>query len=93
MDVAARVTCKGQITIPKAIRDALDLQDGDQVVFRLDGDRALIARTPNLLELGSSVSAPAARRRSAWDEVIARADGRATRLAAADRRAGVEATD
>ena len=37
MEVAARLTSKGQITIPKAVRDALGLADGDAVVFRIDG--------------------------------------------------------
>ena len=37
MEAAARVTCKGQITIPKIIRDALGVEDGDHVVFRVEG--------------------------------------------------------
>lgn len=32
----ATMTSKGQLTIPKAIRDALGLHDGDQVRFELD---------------------------------------------------------
>lgn len=32
----ATLTSKGQLTIPKAIRDALGLQEGDQVRFELD---------------------------------------------------------
>jgi AbrB family looped-hinge helix DNA binding protein len=35
---AATVTSKGQITLPKAIRDALDLASGDRVAFRLRED-------------------------------------------------------
>src|SRR5712691_11188655 len=31
VDVSARVTSKGQITIPRSVRDALGLADGDQV--------------------------------------------------------------
>lgn len=69
MDVAARVTSKGQVTIPKVVRDALGITEGDQVVFRVEKRRAVLARTPNLLGLAGAVSVPAARRGSAWDEV------------------------
>ncbi|MYJ43073.1 MAG: AbrB/MazE/SpoVT family DNA-binding domain-containing protein, partial [Acidimicrobiaceae bacterium] len=48
MDVSARVTSKGQVTIPKAVRDALALETGDRVVFRVEQHRAIIARTPDL---------------------------------------------
>jgi antitoxin PrlF len=59
VDVGARVTSKGQITIPKSVREALRLRDGDRVVFRvIEGERAILARTPNLLELARSVPVP-----------------------------------
>ena len=38
----AKVTFKGQITIPKAVREALDIRAGDSVAFRLDGDHAVL---------------------------------------------------
>jgi len=80
MDVAARVTSKGQITIPKAVRDALGLAEGDEIVFRVEQHRAVLARTPNLLDLAGAVDVPAARRGVAWDEVRASARrARATR--------------
>lgn len=72
MDVAARVTCKGQITIPKAIRDALSLDDGDQVLFRLEGDRAVIAKTPSLLELEGTLSRLVPRKVTQWDDIVSR---------------------
>ena len=77
MDVAARVTSKGQITIPKAVRDALGIAEGDEVVFRVEQHRAVLARTPNLLDLAGAVTVPAARRGATWDEV--RAGTRRTR--------------
>jgi len=40
MDVAARVTSKGQVTLPKAVRDALGISQGDEIVFRVEGHRA-----------------------------------------------------
>jgi AbrB family looped-hinge helix DNA binding protein len=69
MDVAARVTSKGQITIPKAVRNALGIAEGDQIVFRVEQHRAVLARTPNLLDLAGAVNVPAARRGVTWDEV------------------------
>ena len=62
MDVAARITSKGQVTIPKAVRDALGLKEGDRVVFRVEGRRAFLARTADLLDLAEAVSAPASKR-------------------------------
>jgi AbrB family looped-hinge helix DNA binding protein len=38
----AKVTVKGQITIPKAIRDALDIHEGDSITFEIEGNQAVI---------------------------------------------------
>jgi AbrB family looped-hinge helix DNA binding protein len=74
MDVAARMTSKGQITIPKPVREALMLRAGDRVVFRVvDGPRAVLARTPDLLELAGSVPVPPDVRGLSWDEIRRRA--------------------
>lgn len=74
MDIAARVTSKGQITIPKPVREALKLSEGDQVVFRvIEGERAILARTPDLLELAGSIPVPAAVRGLPWEEIRRRA--------------------
>jgi AbrB family looped-hinge helix DNA binding protein len=69
MEVAARLTSKGQITLPKVVRDALGLHAGDQVVFRVEGDRAVLARTPDLLDLAGAVRVPAGKRGTPWEEV------------------------
>ena len=52
MDASARVTSKGQVTIPKAVRDALALETGDRVVFRVEQHRAIMARDPRLAGAG-----------------------------------------
>lgn len=82
MDVAAKLTSKGQVTVPKAVRDALGLTEGDEVVFRVEGNRAVLARTVDFLDLAGSISVPAAKRNVAWGEIVRRT--RAER--AADRR-------
>jgi antitoxin PrlF len=69
VDLAAKVTSKGQITIPKEVREALGITEGDQIVFRVEQHRALLAKTPNLIDLAGTVDVPAARRGMAWDEV------------------------
>jgi antitoxin PrlF len=80
VDAAAKVTSKGQVTVPKAVRDALGIKEGDEVVFRVDGKRAILARTPDFLDLAGTIRVPAARRNVAWDDVIRRT--RAERAAA-----------
>jgi len=69
MDILATLTSKGQITVPKAVRDALDLTAGDRVVFQVEKDRALLAKTPDLLELAGSIAVPPGKRGTPWDEV------------------------
>ena len=72
MDAAAKLTSKGQVTVPKAVRDALGLKEGDEIIFRVEGNRAVLARTPDFLTLAGTVRVPAAKRNVAWDEVIRR---------------------
>lgn len=72
MDAAAKITSKGQVTLPKAVRDALGIKTGDAVVFRVEGNRAVLARTPDFLDLAGTITVPAAKRNVAWDEVIRR---------------------
>jgi antitoxin PrlF len=72
MDAAAKVTSKGQVTVPKAVRDALGIKEGDEVIFRVEGNRAVLARTPDFLSLAGSIRVPAAKRNVAWDDVIRR---------------------
>jgi AbrB family looped-hinge helix DNA binding protein len=70
MEVSARLSSKGQVTVPRAVREALSLQEGDRVVFRVEGGRAVLARTPDLLALAGSISVPAAKRGTPWADVL-----------------------
>lgn len=80
MDTQAKVTSKGQVTIPKSVRDALGLHTGDELLFRVltdqgsgrssIGRRAMIAKTPDFLDLAGSVTVPSGKRGAPWDEVV-----------------------
>jgi AbrB family looped-hinge helix DNA binding protein len=69
MDIAAKLTSKGQITVPKPVRDTLDLKPGDRVLFRLEDNRAILARTTDFLGLAGSVTVPPVKRGASWDEI------------------------
>lgn len=72
MDVRAKITSKGQVTIPKSVRDALQLDEGDELLFRVERSRAVIAKTPALLALAGTVAVPAGKRGTAWDDIVRR---------------------
>jgi antitoxin PrlF len=70
MEISAKLSSKGQVTVPRAVREALSLKEGDRLVFRVEGRRAILARTPDLLALAGSISVPAAKRGTPWAEVL-----------------------
>jgi AbrB family looped-hinge helix DNA binding protein len=51
----ATVTSKGQVTIPKEIRDLLHIRTNDKVDFVLEGDRVVLAPVKTLLDLRGAV--------------------------------------
>jgi antitoxin PrlF len=69
VEATAKITAKGQITVPKAVRDALGVREGDSLVFRVEDGRAIVAATADLLDLAGVVSVPAAKRGTPWDDV------------------------
>lgn len=73
MAVMARVTSKGQVTIPKRVRDALGINPGDSVLFRIDSGRAIMERIPDLIELAGTVEVPEELKDAPWEEIIAMA--------------------
>jgi AbrB family looped-hinge helix DNA binding protein len=54
--MSTKVTTKGQVTIPKAVRDLLDLKPGSEVRFRYNDNRDIVLeradgeRPPNRFE-------------------------------------------
>jgi antitoxin PrlF len=71
MDVPATVTSKGQVTLPKSVRDALELKEGDRVLFRVHKGRAVLAKVEDFLDLAGSVSVPPEKRGAAWPAIKA----------------------
>ncbi|MHB1501165.1 MAG: AbrB/MazE/SpoVT family DNA-binding domain-containing protein [Candidatus Dormibacteria bacterium] len=60
MEKTARITSKGQVTIPVAIRRALGLDSGDKLVFEVDPRHRLaqVRKAADFLELAGSVLVP-----------------------------------
>jgi AbrB family looped-hinge helix DNA binding protein len=42
--MAMRITSKGQVTIPQAVRDRLGLQPGTRVDFEIEGDAVRVVK-------------------------------------------------
>jgi AbrB family looped-hinge helix DNA binding protein len=53
----ATVTTKGQVTIPKNVRDRLNIKPNDRVDFLLEGDRAVLVPVKTLKDLRGVISA------------------------------------
>lgn len=48
---SARITSKGQVTIPAEVRAALDLKQGDMLVFEVQAEYAVVRKRPTLAEV------------------------------------------
>lgn len=57
MQVAAKITSKNQITIPKAVRDKLKLNSNDRtIVFNIEDDKAITVEKPKENDLWDIVA-------------------------------------
>jgi len=63
---------EGRVTVPEAVRDLLGIAEGDDVVFRIEGSRVVVARRPDVLTLASTTRTPAVTRKVTSDEVVRR---------------------
>jgi antitoxin PrlF len=55
----SRLTSKGQITIPKAVRTALSLNEGDLVAFTVEDGHAVMRRIAMTIEVSDRDAANA----------------------------------
>ena len=55
MEVRARMTSKGQVTVPVEVRRSLGIQEGDVVVFELAGAYATMRKRRPTLEVAAEV--------------------------------------
>lgn len=42
--IQSRITSKAQTTIPRPVRAALGLREGDTIAYEIDGDRVVISK-------------------------------------------------
>jgi antitoxin PrlF len=42
--ITSKVTSKAQTTIPQAVRTALHIREGDEIVYTIDGDRVILTK-------------------------------------------------
>jgi AbrB family looped-hinge helix DNA binding protein len=86
--VMPRLTSKGQVTVPVAIRYALGLAPGDDVVFAVDGDRGVFRHATALDELAATFPAPARAGAHALELLLVAGDPAFADAVSARRRRG-----
>ena len=55
MSAIARVSRRYQVVIPREIRKALGIKEGDKILFEIEGDEIRIRKLRNFLELEGSL--------------------------------------
>lgn len=76
MGIRANLTSKGQVTVPKSVRDALALANGDGIEFVIDGRRAyIVPRNRRVADLAGILHRPGMKAATLeeMDEAIGRA--------------------
>lgn len=70
MQRTAKVTSKRRITVPKDVRQAFGIQEGDEVLLRVEDHLVTLTRTPSFLDLADTFSVPPARHHTVWGQVL-----------------------
>ena len=54
--ITSKITSKGQVTVPKKVRESLGLNEGDSLAYELHENNAVISRIPKLILNGPGPS-------------------------------------
>jgi AbrB family looped-hinge helix DNA binding protein len=54
--LSRKVSSKGRVTIPKAIRELLGIKEGNDIVIRGEGERIILSKKHNVYEVFSEVA-------------------------------------
>lgn len=46
--IKSKLTSKAQTTIPRSVRAALRLKEGDEIIYSIEGDRVVLTRSPDV---------------------------------------------
>ena len=63
------ITKKGQITVPKHIREQLGLKDGDKVMVKFVGGKAYIRKITSIFDMQGSVAVPKNVKKLDWKKI------------------------
>ncbi len=55
MAATAKVTSKGQVTIPRSVREHLKVASGSVLIFRVEGDRIVVQPARTLLDVAGAL--------------------------------------
>ena len=73
LELKAKVGSRGQVVIPKPIRELLQIRSGEEVFFRLEGDDILVRKAEGMQALEDLLNCVAKKRKEPrkvdWDEM------------------------
>lgn len=70
MYATSKLSSNGRVTIPNDMRDALGLEEGDMLLFQLEGLHVTISKVNDFIEMAGSVPVPPEKRGKPWKEIL-----------------------